>query len=117
MKMAEKTEPKDLIPFKEWQKLDLRVAKIIDVKEHPDAEKLYLLDVDLGSEKRTLVAGLKQHYKPEQLKGRLCIVFTNLEPATIRGVKSEGMILAAVSGKDVVILQPEKDIKLGSRIS
>lgn len=114
--MAEKTEQKDKIPFAEWQKLDLRVAKIINVKEHPNADNLYLLDVDLGSEKRQLVAGLKQHYKPEQLKGKLCIVFANLEPATIRGIKSEGMIFAAVSDKDVVILQPEKDIKLGSRI-
>ncbi len=104
------------IPFAEWQKLDFRVAKIIDVKQHPNADKLYLLDVDLGNEKRQLVAGLKQHYKPEELKGKLCVVFTNLEPATIRGIKSEGMILAAVSDMDVVILQPEKDIELGSKI-
>lgn len=104
------------ITFAEWQKLDLRVAKIIDVNPHPNADKLYLLEVDLGREKRQLVAGLKQHYKPEQLKGKLCIVFTNLEPATIRGVKSEGMVLAAVSDKDVVILQPEKEIESGSKI-
>ena len=104
------------IPFAEWQKLNFRVAKIIDVKQHPNADKLYLLDVDLGNEKRQLVAGLKQHYNPEELKGKLCIVFTNLEPATIRGIKSEGMILAAVSDKDVIILQPEKDIELGSKI-
>lgn len=104
------------IPFAEWQKLDLRVARIIDVKQHPNADKLYLLEVDLGNEKRTLVAGLKQYYPPEELKGKLCIVFTNLEPATIRGIKSDGMILAAVSDNDVVILQPEKDIKLGSKV-
>lgn len=106
----------DVIPFAEWRRLDLRVAKIIDVKEHSNADKLYLLKVDLGSEKRTLVAGLKQHYKPKELKGKLCVVFTNLEPAAIRGIKSEGMILAAVSDKDVAILQPEKEISLGSRI-
>lgn len=104
------------IPFTEWQKLDLRVAKIIDVKQHPNADKLYLLDVDLGNEKRQLVAGLKQHYKPEELKGKLCVIFTNLEPATIRGIKSEGMILAADSGEKVIIIAPEKDIKLGSKI-
>ncbi len=107
------------VPFKRWRKLDLRIAKILDVKPHPNADKLYLLEIDLGKEKRTLVAGLKQHYKPEQLKGKLCVVFTNLEPATIRGVKSEGMILAAVNEdkSKIVLLQPEKEIELGSRVS
>ena len=81
------------IPFKDWQKLDIRVGKILEVKDHPNAEKLYLFDVDLGAEKKTFVAGLKSYYKPEELKGKQCIIFTNLEPATIRGVKSEGMIL------------------------
>lgn len=110
------------IPFKDWQKLDFRVGKILDVKDHPNADKLYLLEVDIGGEKRNLVAGLKENYKPEDLKGKLCVVFTNLEPATIRGIKSEGMILAAVSrdkkGKEtgVVLIQPEKDIELGSKV-
>lgn len=109
----------EIIPFDEWEKLDLRVARIIDVKEHPNASRLYLIDVDLGIEKRQLVAGLKNNYSIEELKGKLCVVFTNLESATIRGVKSEGMILAAVNeGKEkVFILQPEKDIELGSKIS
>lgn len=108
-----------IIPFKEWEKLDLRVAKILDVKQHPNADKLYLLDIDLGMEKRTLVAGLKQYYSPEELAGKLCVVFTNLEPAMIRGVKSEGMILAAVNTDrtKVNIIHPDKDIELGSRIS
>ncbi|MBI5148150.1 methionine--tRNA ligase subunit beta [Candidatus Pacearchaeota archaeon] len=106
------------IKFDDWQKLDLRVAKILDVQQHPNADKLYLLDVDLGSEKRKLVAGLKQHYKPEELKGKLCVVFCNLEPATIRGVKSEGMILAAVSKdeKTVKIISPSEKIELGARV-
>ena len=109
------------IPFKDWEKIDIRIGKILEVKQHPNADKLYLLKIDLGKElgKRELVAGLKQYYKPEQLKNKLCCVFTNLEPATIRGIKSEGMILAAVTsdkGK-VFILEPEQDIELGSRIS
>ncbi len=113
---------KETIPFKEWQKLDLRIAKITEVKPHPNADKLYLFTVDLGKEKKQLVAGLKEYYKPEELKNKLCVVFTNLEPATIRGIKSEGMILAAVKrnkqGKEekVILLIPEKDIELGSRI-
>nr|QBM01357.1 methionine--tRNA ligase [uncultured archaeon] len=109
----------DTISFNEWQKLDLRVARIIDIKEHPNADKLYLLDVDLGNEKRQLVAGLKNNYSPDELKGKLCVVFTNLKPATIRGAKSEGMVLAAVNEdkSKVFILQPEKEIGVGSRIS
>ncbi len=109
----------ETIKFKEWQKLDLRVGKIINVQEHENADKLYILEVDLGSERRKLVAGLKPYYKPEELLGKLCVVFCNLEPAVIRGVKSEGMILAAVSedSKHVVLLQPEKDIELGSKIA
>jgi len=109
----------ETISFNEWQKLDLRVARIINIKEHPNADKLYLLDVDLGNEKRQLVAGLKNNYSPDELKGKLCVVFTNIEPATIRGVKSEGMVLAAVNEdkSKVFILEPEKEIELGSRIS
>ena len=107
-----------IISFSEWQKIDLRVAKILSVEQHPNADKLYLLEIDLGTEKRKLVAGLKQHYTPAELKGKLCVVFCNLEPATIRGIKSEGMILAAVSEdeKTVRIIQPAKDIELGAKI-
>jgi methionyl-tRNA synthetase len=106
------------IKFADWQKLDLRVGKILSVENHPNAEKLYLLEVDLGTEKRKLVAGLKRHYKPEKLKGKLCVIFANLEPAVIRGVKSEGMILAAVNKDEskILILAPEKEIEPGSKI-
>lgn len=112
--------PEGIISFKEWEKLDLRVGKILDVKDHPNANKLLLLDIDLGRFGiRTLVAGLKEHYKPKELKGKLCVVFLNLEPAIIRGIKSEGMILAAVTDdkRKVIIISPEKNIELGSKIS
>lgn len=108
-----------IIKFSEWQNLDLRVAKIVSVEDYPKADKLYLLTVSLGElgDKR-LVAGLKKHYKREELVGKICIVFANLEPAVLRGEKSEGMILAAVdkTNDKVVILQPETDIALGSKI-
>ena len=104
------------ISFKDWQKLDLRVGKIIGIEEHPQADKLFILEVDLGSEKRKLVAGLKGHYSKEQLQGKLCVVFTNLEPATIRGVKSEGMILAAVGKEVIALIAPEKDVELGAKV-
>jgi len=111
------------IPFNEWQKLDLRVGKIIKVDEIVGADKLYKLEIDLGKElgKRTLVAGLKSHYKKEKLKNHLCIVFINLEPRTLKGIESQGMILAAVNqdkdGKEhVQLLQPDDNIELGSKV-
>ena len=110
-----------IVKFSEWKNLDLRVAQIVSVKDHPNAEKLLLLEVDLGSElgKRQLVAGLKKYYSKEELEGKRCVVFANLEPAHLRGEESEGMVLAAVdSEKDkVVLLDPGKEVALGSRIS
>jgi len=84
--------------------LDLRVARITEVNDHPNADKLLLIDIDLGDEERTLVAGLKQHYTVEELTGTRIIVVCNLEPAVLRGVKSEGMLLAADDGKGTVSL-------------
>ena len=110
----------DEVKFLEWQRLDLRVAKILSCENHPNADKLYVVEVDVGKfGKRKLVAGLKAHYKPKELIGKLCIVFLNLEPAVLRGIKSEGMILAAVSENHeiVKILQPAKDIEIGSKVS
>ena len=109
----------DTIPFSDWKKIDIRVGKILKVEDIEGADKLYKLEVDVGEEKpRTLVAGIKKHYKKEELKGKKCIVFCNLEPAKIKGIESEGMILAAVSDDEskIVLIQPEKDIEVGSRI-
>ena len=110
--MAEK------IPFKEWQKFEFRVGKIVNVEDHPDADKLYVVEVDLGTEKCKLVAGLKQYYDKKKLKGKKCIVFVNLESAKIRGVESNGMILAAVNSdhSKVFLIAPEDDIEIGSKI-
>lgn len=107
------------INFNEWQKIDLRAGKILKAEDIEGADKLYKLEVDLGTEKRTLVAGLKQYYKPKDLEGKRCVVFCNLEPRVMKGIKSEGMILAAVNAdrNKVVLIAPEKDIELGSRIS
>jgi len=108
------------IKFSDWQKLDLRVGKIIKVENVESADKLYKLTINLGKElgKRTLVAGIKQHYTSEQLKGKFCVVFTNLEPRKIRGIESQGMILASVNSDEtkVFLLQPDEDIELGSKI-
>lgn len=108
------------ISLKDFKKLALKVGKIIKVEEHANADKLYVLTVDLGEEKpRTIVAGIKEHYKKDQLKNKKAIFIANLEPAKIRGIESNGMLLVAVSDdkKEVAILQPEKNMSEGTRIS
>ncbi|MGB9708133.1 MAG: methionine--tRNA ligase [Candidatus Pacearchaeota archaeon] len=119
-KEAQTKEKMETIPFNEWAKLDLRVGKIVGVKPHPNADKLVLLEIDLGKElgKRTLVAGIKQYYNEKELKGKQIIVFTNLEPKEVRGVKSGGMILAAVNNdkSKVILITPEKEIEPGSKV-
>ncbi|MFH1358350.1 MAG: chorismate mutase [archaeon] len=109
----------ETVSFDEWKKLDLRTAEILEAEEIPGTDKLYKLKVDLGTETRTLVAGLKQHYTREELSGKKCIVFTNLEPKIIKGIESKGMILAAVNddGSEIKILQPGGVADLGLKIS
>lgn len=105
-----------MIDFNEWKKLDLRVAQIKEAKDHPNAEKLLILKVDIGGEEKQLVAGLKQHYKKEELIGKKVIVFTNLKPVTLRGVESQGMILAAVDQQNISLITTDKVMKCGSKI-
>jgi len=105
------------VEFKDWENLDLRIAKILEVEDHPNADKLYVLKVKIGEEERTIVAGIKSNYSKEDLIGKKIIVFKNLKPVVLRGVKSEGMLLAASDGDKVVILTPDKEIKSGARIS
>ena len=110
------------VRFKEWKKLDLRVGEILKIEDIEGADKLYKLTINIGTEKRTLVAGIKEFYKKNELKGKKCIVFTNLEPKNLKGVQSQGMILAAVAydekGNEVKVqlLQPDADIETGSRV-
>jgi methionyl-tRNA synthetase len=84
--------------------VDLRVAKIVEIKRHPDAEKLYVETVDLGTERRTIVSGLVPHYKEEELLGHNIVLVANLKPALLRGVESCGMLLAAQEAKTVEVL-------------
>ncbi len=113
--LFKKLEDKQLKEFKEKFKgknsdniLDLKVAKVLEVKDHPDADKLYIFTIDLGKEKRQLVAGLKPYYKKKELKGKNIVVVTNLEPAKLRGVESKGMLLAGDDGKNIIIITAEK---------
>ena len=105
------------IEFEDWQKLDLRVAEILKVKDHPNADKLYVLEVKLSDKKRTIIAGLRNDYTREELIGKKIIVFVNLKPVKIRGIKSEGMLLAASNQGKIVIITPDKDICPGAKIS
>ena len=104
------------IPLEDFVKLELRVAKVLAVDPHPNADRLYLLTVD-GGEERQIVAGLRGHYEPEQLLGKSIVVVWNLEPATIRGVESNGMLLAVQDGNKVSVLTPDQDIAPGAKVS
>ena len=107
------------IPFSDWEKVDLRVGTILEVEDHPKADKLYVLKVDLGEEKpRTIVAGLKKVYTKEHLKGKQGIFIANLEPVTLRGIESNGMTLAAANQDDSIItlLKPSEKIEPGSKV-
>ena len=102
--------------FDKWNLIDLRIGEIVDVKDHPKADRLYILTVNLGEEKRTLVAGLKNYYRAEELKGKKIVVVTNLEHANFRGVESQGMLLAGEDENTVAILTPQGDVKPGTKV-
>jgi methionine--tRNA ligase beta chain len=105
------------ISFSEFQKIDLRVGKIIEANAIPDSKKLIKILVDFGAEKRQAVAGLLKYYKPEDLVGKKCVFLLNLQRRMLAGVESQCMILAAEDeAGNVTILQPEKDIAEGSKI-
>ncbi|MCC6739514.1 MAG: methionine--tRNA ligase subunit beta, partial [Planctomycetia bacterium] len=91
----------------DFKKLELRVGKVLTVNNHPKADRLYVLEVDLGTEKRQIVAGIKPFYKPEELVGQNVVVIANLAPAVLRGVESQGMILAATTADSVAVLTPD----------
>ena len=103
--------------IEDFQKLDIRVGKIIEILDFPEAKKpAYKLKIDLGTETRTLVAGLKKYYTAQELEGKRIIVFTNLEPKTLKGIESKGMVLAAVKDNNVTLITPDKDIEIGAKI-
>ncbi len=108
-----------MITFDQFKQFDIRTAKIVSVEEHPNADRLYVLKVDIGGEERTSVAGIKPWYKPEELVGKNIVFLANLEPAKVRGVDSNGMVLAASTPdrSQVVLLTPEKDISPGCPVS
>lgn len=105
-----------LVNLAEFQRLDLRVVEIVQAAVVPGANRLLQLTVDMGSGTRQAVAGIASHYRPEELVGRQAVLVANLEPATIRGVRSEGMLLAAGDGERPVLLAPEQRVAPGSKV-
>ncbi|MBI2597749.1 MAG: hypothetical protein HYW50_00975 [Candidatus Diapherotrites archaeon] len=105
------------VPFSKWLELDLRTAKIIEVHDIEGKDKLYRLELEVGKEKRTLVAGLKDSYSKEELAGKTVVLFSNLEPKKIAGIESQGMLLAATDklGKPI-ILTTDKKLESGLKI-
>lgn len=107
------------IQFDDFAKVQLRVAKVLEAFEHPKADKLMVLKVNLGTEQRQICAGIRGHYTPEQLVGRNIIVVANLAPRMMRGLESNGMLLAASNADHtrVILLTPEADVEPGSSVS
>jgi methionine--tRNA ligase beta chain len=116
--LFKKLELKDIITTSDpFSKLDLRVAKILDVQDHPQADKLYIMQVDLGPlGKRTIVAGMKPYYPKQDIQGKSIVMVINLKPAVIRGVESKGMLLAASDSSGVVTLLDPKDSFPGAEV-
>lgn len=107
------------IQYDDFAKIELRVATILEAKPHPNADKLLVLQIDLGEEKRQICAGIRAYYQPEQLVGRQIIVVANLEPRMLRGEVSNGMLLAAhdqAAGK-VILLGLADSAAPGSKVS
>ncbi len=105
-----------MITIDDFRKIELKVAEIKEVTEHPNADRLYVIKVDLGDRIKQIVAGIRGAYSKEDLIGKQVIVVDNLEPAVLRGVESQGMLLAASDDTGLAIVSPVKQIKLGSTV-
>ena len=109
-----------MIDFEQFKQLEIKTGRVLSVEDHPNADKLYVVKVDLGDEQRQLVAGIKPWYPDIQsLVGKSVVLVTNLQPANIRGVESNGMLLAAGTPdrSDIVLLTLDRDLPPGCTIS
>lgn len=106
----------NMITYDDFKKLELRVAVIKEASFHPDADKLYVLKIDSGGTEKQLVAGIRQHYLPEELIGKQIIIIDNLEPKAVRGIMSNGMLLAASDEDGLSLICPDKPRKPGSTV-
>ncbi|MBN1257252.1 MAG: methionine--tRNA ligase subunit beta [Planctomycetes bacterium] len=107
----------ELIPIEDFLKVKLRVAEVLEASAHPNADKLMVLKVRLGERVKQICAGIREHYQAEDLVGKRIVVVDNLKPAKLRGIESQGMLLAASAGDEVVLLTTDKpNVPSGSGI-
>ena len=106
-----------MITIEQFQQVELRVGTVKEAAPHPNADRLLVLKVDLGTEERQIVAGIRPYYGKEELLGRQVVVIKNLRPATIRGVESQGMVLAVKDEKGLSVLTPQREAVVGSKVS
>jgi methionyl-tRNA synthetase len=106
----------NLVSYDTFAKIELRVANVLEAREHPNANKLLLLRIKVGDAEKQIVAGIRGHYEPAALVGRQVVVVNNLEPAMIRGEESNGMLLAASDDQGVVLLRPDRETACGAKV-
>lgn len=108
----------DPITIEDFRKIELKVGKVVEATAHPNADRLYVLKVDVGGEtQRQIVSGIRAHYEAAALVGKSVVVVTNLQPAMLRGVESQGMVLAASNDTLLALVSPEKELAVGSKVS
>jgi methionyl-tRNA synthetase len=106
-----------MLTIDDFHRIELRVATVLAAEAHPNADRLLVLHIDLGGERRQLVAGIRAHYQPQELVGKQIVVVANLEPAVLRGVESQGMLLAASDAEGrLAIVTPEKPLAAGATV-
>jgi methionyl-tRNA synthetase len=106
-----------MISIEDFTRVELRTAEVVSVDPHPNADRLLVLKVRLGDEERQIVAGIRGHYTAETLVGKTIVVVANLAPAQLRGVESQGMLLAVRDGERVIVLTPDGQAGSGLRVS
>ena len=105
-----------MVSFEDFKKLELKIAEVESVAPHPNADKLYILGIKVGDIRKTIVAGIRKHYGEDELRGKKIVIVDNLEPSVIRGVESQGMLLAASDEMRPVLIVPESEVKDGTSI-
>ena len=108
---------KEIITIDDFLKIDLRIGKVINSEEVKDSRKMLKLEIDLGEEKKTIYAGIKKSYQADELIGKLVLVIANLKPREMQFGTSEGMMLATQNNGEIIIIQPEKEVMPGSKVS
>ena len=103
-----------MVTIEEFKKLEIKIAVIKEVADHPNADRLYIITLDLGDKTKQVVAGIKSSYTKEELIGKQVVIVDNLTPAVLRGVESQGMILATSDAEGITLISPERKMQLGS---